>query len=353
MAWIQSYGCVSAAGDSADELWKALSAGRPCHTPWLGELRAFQFQGPRPDTVRELLVDKLRMSFQGVKPGLQGRYGVIFASTKGLLQDFVGQSGHALSARDPLTPLLEEFVRREELRPERSVCVSNACSSGLAAMALSERWMAQGLDQVLIIAADAVSAFVIKGFQALKLISKEGPRPFSFDRDGFFLGEAAACLLLSREQGSAQVKLAAVGLDSEGSAVTRPSSSGESLRQAARRLGGGVPDLMVCHGTGTIINDETEDLAFHNFFDQQPWVTGTKWCVGHTLAASGLLDTIAGCEALARQQAFRLATTHTIDPKFKGRYLTASTELPRTLSRVMISSLGFGGMHASILLEPA
>jgi 3-oxoacyl-[acyl-carrier-protein] synthase II len=218
--------------------------------------------------------------------------------------------------------------------------------------------MEQGIDQVLILAADAVTSFVGKGFQVLKLLSANGVRSFSADRNGFFLGEGAACLLVTREKRGSDCLLHTVGLDSEGSAVTRPSHSGISLRQAALRIPNLLalkPEILIAHGTGTVINDETEDLAFSELFSgsECPWITGSKWCVGHTLAVSGALDVIAAAEALRAQKIFRLMTTEAPDPRFRGRYLTKNSTPPESFKRVMISSLGFGGMHASALLERA
>ena len=224
-------------------------------------------------------------------------------------------------------------------------------------MALSERWLKQGLEQVLIVAADAVTPFVIKGFQSLKLISPNGIRPFSADRSGFYLGEAAACLLLEAAPAKGSLSLRPVGLDGEGSAVTRPSISGDSVVRAAlnvSRLRESPPDVVIAHGTGTVINDETEDLAFTRLFGElrePPLITGTKWCTGHTLAVSGALDTIAACEALRRQELFSLARTKVVDPKFRNRYAVQGSPLPGQIERVMISSLGFGGLHASALIE--
>lgn len=216
--------------------------------------------------------------------------------------------------------------------------------------------MQQDCSQVLIVAADAVTPFVVRGFQALKLISSEGSKPFSGDRSGFFLGDGAACLLLSRERGCSNLMLHKVGLDSEGSAVTRPSTSGESLRRAALRIPRLLdlkPEILIAHGTGTRINDETEDLAFSALFPEEhrPVITCTKWCIGHTLAVSGALDLIAAVESLRAQKIFRLMTTDLADAKFLGRYLTKDARTPEKFSRVMISSLGFGGMHASALVE--
>lgn len=360
MAWIQSYDCSTTAGDHSDDLWRALEAGRDLSEPWPEDptVRAFLFKNRSSGSVQELLVDKLLTAFRPVKPALlMGEsLGVILASTKGMSNDFIWQSEGLGLITDPLTPLLAQFLRRSELGPKRSLCVSNACSSSLAAMALAELWLEQGLSQVLILAADAVTPFVVKGFQALKLITPTQMKPFAEGRSGFFLGEGAACLLLSKERRNSEMRLHKVGLDSEGSAVTRPSSSGKSLRQAALNIPHLLelkPQVLIAHGTGTLINDETEDLAFSDLFTADPPITTcTKWCVGHTLAVSGAIDTIAALEALRRQSLFKLKTTSSVDPKFKGRYLTAQkNDYPENFSRVMISSLGFGGMHASALIE--
>jgi 3-oxoacyl-[acyl-carrier-protein] synthase I len=362
MMWLQSYGCATAAGDSAAELWAALLDGRDNARPWPRDpnVKAFQFKNRGESSIQNLLVEKLMLSWSRVKAELRRdeSYGVILASTKGISDDFIWDPANPANFSDPLTPILQEFMRRAELQPKRSLCVSNACSSSLAALALSERWMAQGLQQVVIVAADAVTPFVVKGFQALKLISPTGVKSFAAERNGFYLGDAAACLLVTRERRDSSLRVAHVGLDSEGSAVTRPSSSGASLRQAALRIPDILtnrPHILIAHGTGTVINDETEDLAFSSLFSdgELPFITGTKWCVGHTLAASGAIDLIAAAEALRAQKIFKLETTDVADPRFRGRYLVKNSIPPVRFSRLMISSLGFGGMHASAVLETA
>lgn len=360
MAWLESYGCATTAGDSVADFWNALLEGRDCSEIYgeNPELKAFRFKNRAPGSMQQVLVDKLLVSYAPVRENLRRdeKFGVILASTKGMSEDFVWDAANPGHNSDPLTPILNEFLKRSELSPARSLCVSNACSSALAAMSLAEKWMAQGLTQVLILAADGVTPFVIKGFQSLKLVSPGQIKPFSADRTGFFLGDAAACLLLTREPRTSGLRLHPVGLDSEGSAVTRPSHSGISLQKAALRIPDLLklkPELLIAHGTGTMINDETEDLAFSGLFPEgdRPLITGTKWCVGHTLAVSGALDLIAAAEALRSGKLFKLMTTEVPDPKFTGRFLTKNAEAPKTFSRVMISSLGFGGMHASALLE--
>ncbi len=351
MIHINSYACATAAGDSTASLWQELQ------NPPDYSKREFLFHGDRSPVVRQLLTEKLTMCFQNVELPA-GRLGVILASTKGFSNDFIRDAEATEIKVDPLTPLLDDFLARTGLTPERRLCVSNACSSSLAAMRLAQFWLNEGLDQVLILAADAVTPFVEKGFQSLNLITKDYPRPFAGDRAGFFLGEAAACLVLSKDRVPTSVRLLPVGLDTEGSAVTRTGSSSQSLIRAVSRIPG-VPrarsiDLVIAHGTGTPVNDSTEDLAYATLFNaslMKPSLTGSKWRIGHTLAVSGAIDTILACEALKRNESFCLQTTERIDPALQCDYLTPGKKTASIL-RVLISSLGFGGMHAAAVIEP-
>lgn len=362
--WIRSYGGSSAAGNDVDSFWNCLVEGRMGRRTSPQTL-GWQDRDPAADT-HDTLVEKLAQAFHETlrRAGLSradfavlGDLGVIYASTKGDLEDFAWEPDSPYWSRDPFTGILEDFLAKTELAPIRSLTVSNACSSGLSALKLAQVWLEAGIvKDVLILGADAASSFVVKGFESLQLITPDRPRPFAQGRAGFLLGEAAVCLWVSSSRGNSSISARTVGLEAEGSAVTRPSESGRSLIRAAEKIPGfseALPDVVIAHGTGTPANDETEDLAFQSLFAAQPvWITGTKWCVGHTLGASSGLDLIAACEMLRRQRGFALAATETLDPNLKANYwLPASLGPAGPISRVMISSLGFGGLHAAALLE--
>jgi 3-oxoacyl-(acyl-carrier-protein) synthase len=64
------------------------------------------------------------------------------------------------------------------------------------------------------------------------------------------------------------------------------------------------------------------------------------------------MDVIAACEVFQHQKAFRLGTTAEIDPTFRSRYLAKGENLPDPVPKtILISSLGFGGVHAVALLR--
>ena len=357
MISILGAGCSTAAGPSITSLMSGLNAGRNYLTrvpteswPVKPTFEPFAFRFPeREQSVRETLLKHLSLSFHealGARD-LEGTYGVILASTKGLTEDVVWTSSSDI---DPLTPLLDDFISRHQLKPSRKICVSNACASSLAALALARMWLVD-LDHVIVLAADSVDSFVLHGFNGLRVLTNEVVRPFDGKRSGFYLGDAAACVLLSRKI-SSDTQLIDARFDSEGYAVTRPSHSGESLLRACRQIEGVLgAELVIAHGTATRANDETEDRVFSALFESAapPAITGTKWMIGHTLGASGLIDTIVAREAIRAQSSTALMTTKHIDPKFKGRYVLGHTQV-MPIKKVLVTSLGFGGVHAAALV---
>ncbi len=375
-SWIRGYGCVSAAGRDVSSLWDALQQGTDCSRPI--EAGLFPDVGRVPPPVRayfteatidaashkdssqlEVLIRNLVQAWEQIgSPGDLPRLGVILASTKGCLDDFIWTANEvvARTSPDPLTPVLDGFLSRTKIRPALKTVVSNACASSLSALWLAQKWISsENVDHVLVIAADRVAPFVAYGFHSLQALTLNKLTSFDARRAGLLLGEASAAILLSKDQGS--FLLDGVGIDAEGVAATRPSNSGESLKQSYASYAqttGAAPDLIIAHGTATVINDAAEDRAFSTLFGRGPAITATKGTIGHTLGASGAIDSIVACEILRHQKAFAIPNTEVIDPRFECRYLTKdSLEVhgPKKINRVLVSSLGFGGVHATAVIS--
>ncbi len=374
---ISAYSCTSGSSLSADHLWQQVSEGATsaqslnsnileCFPEAVrpSSLKAHLWESSGTRTQKQKLLDNLIISWRGAREKLslkaQGRIergrslGVILASTKGFIDDFIWQKDSPHFITDSLTPLLELFLETEKLRPAKKICISNACASGISSVFLANKWLENDeITDVLIIACDAVGPFVLRGFGTLKIFATEATRPFSNERDGFFLGEASAAIVFSnQEMGSFSID--GVGIDAEGYAVTRPSQSGASLVRASRKIPNLESiDFVLAHGTATKMNDLAEDAAYETLFLNQtrkPIITASKWSIGHTLGASGTMDLILACECLKRQKIFSIALSAQGDPDFKNQYLTsgASFQPIVKLKRAMISSLGFGGLHAAV-----
>ena len=354
MARILTYGCTSSVGSTVEHYWSSLIQGK--ENP-LAEWKVSLPQNAKKQSNLTILTEQLLKAWIQARPAYDRdlSLGVILASTKGCIDDFIWDENLSPEKlqHDPLSPVLNHFLKIAELNPEVSICVSNACASTLAALQVGESWLKQKrVEQVLVLACDRLGEFVFKGFQSLHALTQSTPRPFSKARDGLKLGEAATAILLGNDDRTDEntILIRGMGLNTEGYAVTRPSPSGESLKRAYQQIQNKHrPDLIIAHGTGTLLNDAAEDQCFSDLFGEKSIpITGTKWCVGHTLAASAAMDIIAACEVLKSGQAFSLATTLESDPQLKGNYLhrNASLIIPNGISTVLVSSLGFGGIHA-------
>jgi hypothetical protein len=371
-------GCTSAAGNSVAATWDGVVSGRnfarnvdpaawtvaPRFSP-----RACLWIDSIGGSAREVLVEKTMTAYREALAELPDsalvrvrdgkKLGVILATTKGALDDEIWKGAAAELGNDFFSPMLEDFLNSAKLHPVRKTCVSNACASALSAFALARSWLASDeIEDVLVLAVDRIGPFVLHGFHSLRAMTTDVPRPFAIDRSGLLLGEASAALFLSKHPG--EFRISGVGVDAEGFAVTRPEESGASLQAACRQTADFSihgPDLVIAHGTATEVNDPVEARVLSDLFPKGDVpITASKGALGHTLGASGAIDLILAREAIRRGEAFTISQTTTIDPKFSGKFLTSPASgkgatVPGNYSRVLVTSLGFGGIHAAVMLE--
>ena len=79
--------------------------------------------------------------------------------------------------------------------------ISTACSSGAKALASGKRLITAGICDVVIAGGvDTLCRLTVQGFSALEAVSPEVCNPFSKNRNGINIGEAAALFVLSRQQ---------------------------------------------------------------------------------------------------------------------------------------------------------
>ena len=375
-------GCTTAAGDSIAATWDGIVSGRS----FARDIDPFRWSvvprfDPRaclwensdgatsPDSARTALVSKSLVAYREALAELPadalarvrdgGKLGVILATTKGAIDDEIWKGDTAELAADFFSPVLDEFLRAAELRPARTTAVSNACASSHSAFALAGAWLSEAeIEDVLVLAADRVGPFVLHGFHSLRAVSAEVARPFDANRSGLLLGEGAAALFLSRHPG--EFRISGVGIDAEGHAVNRPAETGASLREACRlATRGKIPDLVIAHGTATEVNDPIEARVLADLYPYGDVpITASKGAIGHTLGASGAIDLLLARESMRRGEAFTISQTTAIDPKFEGIFLASPSRdtvatVPGRFSRVLVTSLGFGGIHAAAVLERA
>lgn len=186
---------------------------------------------------------------------------------------------------------------------------STACSSSAGSIIKAAELIRSGIcDAVIAGGVDIASDTVLMGFDSLEAVSQEITNPFSKNRHGITLGEAAAFFVLSKEDiDSTGIELAGYGESADAYHMTSPDPSGEgaaAAMQKALKLAGisaAEVDYINLHGTGTKFNDSMEAKAVEKIFSgyNVPCST-TKTLTGHTLGAAGSLE--AAISFLAIQQ---------------------------------------------------
>jgi 3-oxoacyl-(acyl-carrier-protein) synthase len=82
-------------------------------------------------------------------------------------------------------------------------------------------------------------------------------------------------------------------------------------------------------------------------------VTGFKWALGHLIAASGVLDLVVALTVLRRGVVPGIAPLRDLDPAIAPLPVSASPQLPRSDTALLLCR-GFGSMNvATVVRAPA
>jgi 3-oxoacyl-[acyl-carrier-protein] synthase-1 len=185
--------------------------------------------------------------------------------------------------------------------PNPPIVVSNACTSGVCAQITAMRLLDAGLyENAVVIGCDIQSRFIVSGFQAFKALSPEPCLPFSPDRKGLNLGEAAATIIYSRKSKVESQKpfwtLEAGSIHNDATHISAPSRTGEGAYRCLTDVMEGLqPEdiaLIGVHGTATLYNDSMEQVALERAGLQDRPISALKPYFGHTMGAAGVLETI-------------------------------------------------------------
>jgi 3-oxoacyl-[acyl-carrier-protein] synthase-1 len=240
--------------------------------------------------------------------------------------------------------------------------ISTACTSSARALLSAQRLLRAGIcDAVLCGGVDTLARLPINGFHALEALDPQRCNPFSANRRGINIGEAAALFLMTREP--APVQLLGGGASADAYHMSSPDPQGVGARQsmqAALAAAGLQPaqiDYLNLHGTATEHNDRMESLAVAALFPEHLPCSSTKSLSGHTLGAAGALEA-AFCWLSLRDEAGRLPPhvwDGVADPALPALAFTRlGDRLPTARARrLMSNSFAFGGNNACLILGDA
>jgi 3-oxoacyl-[acyl-carrier-protein] synthase II len=257
---------------------------------------------------------------------------------------------------------LTSHVRNRLGLNQPGFAVSAACASSTIALAQGAKAIASDRAQsVLVVCADIVSEFVLRGFDALKALDRGACRPFDQNRAGLSLGEGAAAVHLVSEKiaGKAQSPMAGEvmgwGVACDAVHITAPARDARGLIKAINYAlhRAGLPSRDVgainAHGTGTVYNDAMELTAFKAVFGDRPLpVYSIKGAVGHTMAAAGAVEAALGLMSL---HAGLIPPTVGLEHPDNGAMGYVSNKLQVLPRKVMVTTnSGFGGINAALVL---
>lgn len=413
--FITGYGALTACGANPQEAWQAIQTGNSGIAPieywdlpgWQhvlgGEIKQFQPAKLLPD--RKLMKVISRQDVMGIHAAIQAVEHSQFISYRDTLADsncyneqtavYVGSPGNKYFQQYDFLKLVAEsqddmqnFSQHlfNEVHPmwllrilPNNVLAYTGMTYGFKGPNHNFTNHAVGSMQAIIEAYHAIQMgyaqrAVVVGYdmgiepqalfyyEKLGLISKNHLKPFDAQHDGTILAEGAAALVLESEasvaqrQGTCYAEIVAGGSSTEAAGLFSIEDSGQELAAllqatlqqanvAAKHI-----DLVVAHGNGNKKSDETEAQALRQVLPGSA-VTAFKWATGHTIAASGIVDSVLATLAMQHQQVPGIGSFERLADTCTGLNVSASHRRVENMQHAMIINRGFGAMNAALLLR--
>ena len=402
---ITGMGVVTSLGDSLDQFWSALCAGRSGIVPLTlfdtAEFKVrFGGQVPDWDPVSRFGVKEARHLDRFAQFALAAaisavedsgidfsqlpadQCGVMIGSGIGGLNEFETQHTTMMqkgpSRISPFTiPKLMVNAASGQLSIRWGLqgpcsAVATACASATNAIGDALKLIQVGWADVMITGGSeaAITHMGLGGFAAMRALSTRNDdptrasRPFDRDRDGFILAEGAGVLIIEAEEVALRrgakiyAELLGYGMSADGWHITAPDEEGRGAARAMKRcladahLDPEVVNYINAHGTSTPLGDLAETRAMKQVFGSGAGrfqISSTKSQLGHLLGASGGVELIASALAI---ETGVLPPTINLDHPGEGCDLDYIPNVAREarVNHVMSNSFGFGGHNASLLI---
>jgi 3-oxoacyl-[acyl-carrier-protein] synthase II len=215
----------------------------------------------------------------------------------------------------------------------------------------------------------------VGGFNALQALSQRNDspatasRPFDKERDGFVLGEGAACIILEeyehakRRGAKIYAEMAGGGLSADAHHLTAPHPEGigakKVMENALDDAGMSVDDIdyINVHGTSTPLGDIAESKAITRVFGDHAYklsISSTKIMTGHLLGAAGAIEAFAAIMAVKHDVVPPTINFSTPDETIDQNLdFTFNVKKEREVRAALSNTFGFGGHNASVIFKKA
>lgn len=241
----------------------------------------------------------------------------------------------------------------------KPIVVSNACVSGVMAIAVAKNMIQTGkYKNAFVVAGDEISEFVISGFNSFQAIGTEICKPYDKTRDGINIGEAAAAVYMTSEPDQNEkfsFKVLGDSAINDANHISGPSRTGDGLYASIKnsmteaKVSAEQINFISAHGTATIYNDEMEAIAFNRMQLQNIPLNSLKAYYGHCLGASGLLESIISMESALHKILISSKNFEDIGTSQPLNIIQGNQ--PAEIKYILKTASGFGGCNAAIVLE--
>ncbi len=403
---VTGMGAMTPLGESPDEFWRNLAAGRsgvgpmtlcdpegyPCRIS--GEVTGFDPGQYIPGREARRMA---RFSQLAVAAGLQAvessgidvsredpyRVGVILGNGNGgfptleencrILADRGGMRMSPFFFPMILPNMAAAAVSRYLGAQGYNSTSTTACASSNQAIGEAMDVIRRGTADVVFAggAEAGISLLGLSGFAVMRALStrndapEQASRPFDADRDGFVPSEGAVVLVMESLEHAVNrgatilAEVAGFGSTSDAGHPVQPEESGASAAQAMSFAlsDAGVAieqvDYINAHGTSTPLNDTLETVAIKRLFGERAYqipVSSTKSMIGHSLGAAGALEAAACIKTIAEATVHPTINYASPDPSCDLDYVP---NVARHLDAVVVLSnaFGFGGQNACLVFR--
>lgn len=243
--------------------------------------------------------------------------------------------------------------------------VASACSSSNHAMSASFDLVRSGNVKVAVTGgAEACIGYgPMRAWEALRVLADDTCRPFSRDRSGMVMGEGAAIFVFEAlehaEARGAEIlaEVLGFGISSDAASLVQPSVEGAARAVRAALANASLApesiDYVNAHGTGTVLNDQTESEVMQQVFGlrtKELPVSSTKSMHGHALGAAGALEMAATVMALRDGVVPPTINFSEPDPSCE-LFCVPNQPIERELDVALSNSFAFGGLNAAAIVK--
>ena len=405
---VTGLGCVSPVGNTVEQAWDSLLAGRSGIAPitkfdasgfacsFAGEVKGFDLESyiraKEARTMDSFIHFGIAAAAQAVADaGLPtgdaladeaaARIGCVIGSGIGGLP-MIEATHEELGKRGPrrISPffvpasiinMISGHVSMRFGFKGPNIAIATACTTGLHCIGQAGRMIEYGDADVVVAGGSeaTISPLGVGGFAAMRALSTRNDdpatasRPWDRDRDGFVLGEGAGVLVLE-DLGHAQARgariyaeLAGFGMSADAGHMTAPNMDGprRAMLSAMHNAGVNVDqvDYLNAHGTSTPLGDLNETVAIKAALGEHARrvvVNSTKSMTGHLLGGAGGIESVFTVLALHHQKSPPTINIFSQDPECDLDYC-ANTARDMKINVAMKNNFGFGGTNGTLVFR--